>query len=1298
MEEETPPPPVNSAATGIPFIIGSMQVGGVVYVWNQFKDANNVTEANPEGRIAYTNSEGVELDSTVITYEWSREDPDGSNKVVISGATTYKYTLTSADLGKKLRVKLTFTDMDMFDEELEATNAFPYDRTRGKLPSSYAVVHPATITGSPACDEPTLTGRKVIYESTVNVAFSQSYSQNFQGYRRYGEQFEAITYITGSMGSPTFFMLNGNRYDIVGLAVHTSNIVDGTLRFWMSKQGAADGEHVFSEDEEADLQIHVCDDTFAFSDTSRTPDSVRGFIPNNDFKFDNIGLRWTDTPTRTIRLSVSAPTVETAEVDDTTVTLTFTEDLDDTSVPPASAFSANINLIQVEPTNVAISGKVVTLTLPQSVAGNDRVSLSYTAPASNAIQNMGGVEADSFTDQTVTATTSNNRPEAANGSVTVAEDGTHTFTAADFNFNDPDSDPLASVTLVRVPSTGSLTFDGNPAAVDDILTAQNLTANQLVYTPVANEHGDDYASLAFEVSDGTYASLNNYTITINVSSVPDPATGAPVIMGELARVGQTVTVDTSSIADGDGLPDTFQYQWHRIDGEDPPNETPIMDADTSEYTLTADDIGARLKVEVRFTDLEMGSEGLTSALWPEEGVIAPLPRRRAPVEPEEEEAVPLTVNIDRGVSEGTEPFTITITFSAPVFGFSLQDIVAEHAELSDFMGEDGGTMYTAVVTPTGEGLVMISVAAGVVQDEHGNDNEGSEEESMYTPPPPPPPAPELELPEDGSTALMVTWQALPAEYCSGCPPIARYELQYQQGSGPDWVDVSVTVSGTGDTRFATIPLPDLAHDYRVRIRAVNADGMAGEWSVIGEWEMPDEFLPMKDRSMKAWHAHFGRAVGTQVLNAVSDRLSGDKGPFLKVAGMTLDENTDIDAEETVQQWITDIEEGRGLPGLPALPRLDTALKNSAFSLRHRSWGAYGHVAHDTFEGSTLNVDIDGDVTTGMLGMDWTRGAWTHGVLFSRSEGDGDYRGDSIGRIESEVVGAWPYGRYQVTERFSLWGVAGYGQGELKYTPEDEDTIRTDMDVLMGALGARGIALEAPEDGGLQLAITSDAMTVRSSSEAVAGLVSSSADTVRFRLGLEGTWQGLEGWTPGIEVGIRHDDGDAEHGYGVDIGTSLVFADPEGTLSGEVRARGLLTHEDGGFEQFGISGSLNWDPKPSSQRGPSLTLQQSMGAPASGGMTALLEQKTMTGLPQQEGDVHLQLKAGYGFAVVKNRYTLVPEVSIGQGPGQQDYQLGLRMDMISRKLGGFEVDLRTQRLEHDQGAPEHSIGLKVAVRY
>ena len=89
-----------------------------------------------------------------------------------------------------------------------------------------------------------------------------------------------------------------------------------------------------------------------------------------------------------------------------------------------------------------------------------------------------------------------------------------------------------------------------------------------------------------------------------------PATGLPTISGT-ARVGDTLTADTSAITDADGLNNaTFTYQWIRNDGT---SDTEISRATSYTYTLSETDVGKTIKVRVRFTDDRGHNEAVTSS-------------------------------------------------------------------------------------------------------------------------------------------------------------------------------------------------------------------------------------------------------------------------------------------------------------------------------------------------------------------------------------------------------------------------------------------------------------------------------------------------------------------------------------------------------------------------------------------------------------------------------------------------------------------------------------------------------------
>ena len=101
--------------------------------------------------------------------------------------------------------------------------------------------------------------------------------------------------------------------------------------------------------------------------------------------------------------------------------------------------------------------------------------------------------------------------------------------------------------------------------------------------------------------------------TLRLSLPPNhAATGDPVISGTV-QVGAELTALTDGIMDDDVLDDVFTYQWVRVDADGTSNEEDITDALSSTYTLTADERGKKVKVEVRFVDILGGEETRTSA-------------------------------------------------------------------------------------------------------------------------------------------------------------------------------------------------------------------------------------------------------------------------------------------------------------------------------------------------------------------------------------------------------------------------------------------------------------------------------------------------------------------------------------------------------------------------------------------------------------------------------------------------------------------------------------------------------------
>ncbi len=149
-------------------------------------------------------------------------------------------------------------------------------------------------------------------------------------------------------------------------------------------------------------------------------------------------------------------------------------------------------------------------------AGQSRtVSFTYTATDNN-----GAISAPATVRITVTG--ANDAPTGADATYTIAEDGNRAFAGADFGFADVDAgDTLARVRIDSLPSAGALTLNGTPVSAGQLIDAAQLA--NLVFTPVANANGANYANFTFSVQDsgGLFDAAPN-TITLDVTPVNDP--------------------------------------------------------------------------------------------------------------------------------------------------------------------------------------------------------------------------------------------------------------------------------------------------------------------------------------------------------------------------------------------------------------------------------------------------------------------------------------------------------------------------------------------------------------------------------------------------------------------------------------------------------------------------------------------------------------------------------------------------------------------------------------------------------
>ena len=194
-------------------------------------------------------------------------------------------------------------------------------------------------------------------------------------------------------------------------------------------------------------------------------------------------------------------------------------------------------------------------------------------------------------------------------------------------------------------------------------------------------------------------------------------------------------------------------------------------------------------------------------------------------------------------------------------------------------------------------------------------------------------------------------------------------------------------------------------------------------------------------------------------------------------------------------------------------------------------------------------------------------------------------------MASAVTGLYPWLGYKLNERVSVWGVTGYGAGGLLLTPQGGPALESGLSMKMSAAGTRGELVPGGDDG-FGLAFKADALWVGTATDGVDGpagrMAATEAAVSRVRTALEGSrgfrfGRGLS-LKPSVEVGVRHDAGDAEQGSGMDVGGGLVVSDAATGLAVDMRVRMLLVHEAEDFRERGVSVSLSYNPTPSDAAG------------------------------------------------------------------------------------------------------------------
>ena len=449
----------NTPAGGVPGIDGVAEVGQTLSA-----DTTNITDTDG-------------LANVVFTYQWLAHD------VEIAGATASSHTLTDDDLGKAIRVRVTFTDDAGHDEsltsvptaavtaaealELQAatvdgsTLTLTYNEaldTGVTLPASVFAVE---VNGTP----PSITGVGV-GQSSVLLSLSPAV-----------EAGDTVTVdYTRPAGTDVIKDTLGREAESFSGEVVTNNTADEENVFrseepppQKSQETAPVEPEVPEPPQNLTLEIHESGKLRATWNTPSSGPAPTGYT----VQWKEAGGDWadssevseaevnmtshvirglTDGVEYTVRViattddAESAPSGEvtttprettppglsSASVDGSTLTLTFDEPLDTGEAPDRTAFALTVAGSGRGVATVAVSGSMVTLTLVTAVVAGDTVTLAYTAPtgdSSSRLQDLVGNAAASFSGQSVTNDTQAAAQFTASAhDVPAAHDGSTTFT------------------------------------------------------------------------------------------------------------------------------------------------------------------------------------------------------------------------------------------------------------------------------------------------------------------------------------------------------------------------------------------------------------------------------------------------------------------------------------------------------------------------------------------------------------------------------------------------------------------------------------------------------------------------------------------------------------------------------------------------------------------------------------------------------------------------------------------------------------------------------------------------------
>ena len=529
------------------------------------------------------------------------------------------------------------------------------------------------------------------------------------------------------------------------------------------------------------------------------------------------------------------------------------------------------------------------------------------------------------------------------------------------------------------------------------------------------------------------------------------------------------------------------------------------------------------------------------------------------------------------------------------------------------------------------------------------------------------------------------------------------------------------IASTSLTGMTAMVAPMSRGSTTITVTATDPHGASA--SVMGSVSVGDgELKAVAAKSL----AGFGRAMLASVSSSVGSRLMNDA----RSSDLTLDAWAPVDNQGTMSAMTAEDRSEVAWNTVTATNTATTAGPSSAMqagsmsgidalrstfgqsfalnlgSTDNRSnWSVWGDIDRQSYEGA----GYDGMATSIYLGADVTVAeCWMFGVAVSTNSGESDYTyGTATQTMDMSLTTVLPYVSYQPTHGSSIWGVAGFGSGELETTVVGAGNETSDLTTQLTLVGG---SQELTRLGRMSLALRGDAAVASVETEDGSGAADGlAADVNRIRIGLEGSLRSDTGnggiVEPFGQVSLRSDGGDGDTGTGVEVAGGVRLTSSTFTL--EAQGRTLAMHGADEYSESGFSLMAKLNPS-ASATGVSVTIAPRWGADALG--NGMLWQDTLNlnsaqtygalaGFGNSGANKSIDTQIGYGMLVANEQYLLTPFVDLGVSDSdRREMLLGITLQQMVEGTTSLDVNLALGRVEEHTGASSGKIGLNATLRF